>query len=293
MIINNINDLISFREVKIPEIEVLALRDLENFINKKFKLVKKDTLKGSFEGIFERIGHSRNIPLQFSVNENYVERLCIIDPFLCDECYYIVKRGDRDPPTESDCRECGFSRLPDSIGNFRHLNELLIYSGVDHGFIYLPETIGNLKDLQKLVLWGIPLEILPESLGNLRSLRSLYIILCKLKKIPDNIFRYMEDLKLLQISHSEIKVIPKTIGALYKLEYLIINSSKLEDLPSSIKTLAKLKHLYLNNNKFNNLPWNSINLTSLEVLDLQNNDNLHIPDFFDFLLKAKQIQLKK
>ena len=67
----------------------------------------------------------------------------------------------------------------------------------------------------------------------------------KLEKMGEGFFRSMRNLKVLDLSNTDLKEIPADIGELVALQYLNFSSTKLESLPQELGNLVRLRTLLL------------------------------------------------
>lgn len=115
------------------------------------------------------------------------------------------------------------------------------------------------------------------ALGDLRHLTHLDISSNLLERIPEQEIGALQNLKSLNLSHNDIKVIPYEVGDLAKLEVLDVSENSLgqltdgQALPESIGNLSKLKELKLQGNLISKLPVQFKYLKKLEELDISNN----------------------
>ncbi|KAL5698101.1 hypothetical protein ACHQM5_029180 [Ranunculus cassubicifolius] len=66
-----------------------------------------------------------------------------------------------------------------------------------------------------------------------------------LSVIPDDFFQYMPILRVLDLSRTSIKVVPKSIGDLLQLQFLVLYNTKIRTCPEELGNLVKLKFLNL------------------------------------------------
>lgn len=90
-----------------------------------------------------------------------------------------------------------------------------------------------------------------------------------LSKISENLFQYMPNLKVLDLSLTSLRQIPKSIGKLAELRHLDLSGTKISTLPRELGSLAKLRHLDLQRNRYlKSIPHTAISgLSRLEVLN--------------------------
>ncbi|XP_078162771.1 uncharacterized protein LOC144557968 [Carex rostrata] len=104
-----------------------------------------------------------------------------------------------------------------------------------------------------------------------KSLRTLLISRCNPieKSFLSRIFAMLRCLRVLDLSSSQIKVIPDSVGCLIHLRYLDLSCSSIESLPQSIGYLLNLQVLKLPKTKIKKLPESLTKLQSLRHLDIR------------------------
>lgn len=104
-----------------------------------------------------------------------------------------------------------------------------------------------------------------------KSLRTLLISRCNPieKSFLSRIFVTLRCLRVLDLSSSQIKVIPDSVGCLIHLRYLDLSCSSIESLPQSIGYLLNLQVLKLPKTKIKKLPESLTKLQSLRHLDIR------------------------
>lgn len=91
-----------------------------------------------------------------------------------------------------------------------------------------------------------------------------------LSKISKGFFQFMPNLKVLDLSFTSLREVPKSIGNLAELCHLDLSGSKISTLPIELGNLAKLRHLDLQRNRYlKSIPNTAISgLSQLRVLNL-------------------------
>lgn len=104
-----------------------------------------------------------------------------------------------------------------------------------------------------------------------KSLRTLLISRCNPieKSFLSRIFVKLRCLRVLDLSSSEIKAIPDSVGCLIHLRYLDLSSNPVESLPESIGSPLNLEVLKLTKTKIKQLPKSLRKLQSLRHLDIR------------------------
>ncbi|MFX0060974.1 MAG: leucine-rich repeat domain-containing protein [Candidatus Hermodarchaeota archaeon] len=111
----------------------------------------------------------------------------------------------------------------------------------------LPESIGNFSSLQELVLFSNKIEFLPESFGNLNSLKFLNLVNNKLITLPVS-FTRLKSLESLFLNQNKLTSLPESFGSLTSLRRLNLGKNQLKTLPKSILELSNLEMLFIRNN---------------------------------------------
>jgi Leucine-rich repeat (LRR) protein len=99
------------------------------------------------------------------------------------------------------------------------------------------------------------------------------------------------EIKTLNLSHSDLSTFPESIGNLTSLKNLYLYKNKIKILPESIGHLTSLKGLYLYNNKITALPESIGHLTSLKGLYLSSNNLTSLPESIGNLTSLKELSL--
>ncbi|KAJ3668876.1 hypothetical protein LUZ60_010826 [Juncus effusus] len=114
-------------------------------------------------------------------------------------------------------------------------------------------------------------------------MRVLCLKSSKIDRLPDVVFELF-NLHYLDLSHTEIKVIPKSLGRLKLLQTLDVEQTLVEQLPHEITKLPKLRHLLVFSRRDNRIfdwylgvpiPVEICGLKDLQILDaIEANQNL-------------------
>ncbi|RQP01775.2 hypothetical protein POPTR_017G015600v4 [Populus trichocarpa] len=131
--------------------------------------------------------------------------------------------------------------LNDMLTNLKRLRTLSLYRW-SYKSSRLPNSIGNLKHLRHLDLSQTLIKRLPESVSTLYYLQTLLLRECRhLMELPSNISNLV-DLQHLDIEGTNLKEMPPKMGKLTKLrtlQYYIVG----KESGSSMKELGKLSHI--------------------------------------------------
>jgi len=133
--------------------------------------------------------------------------------------------------------------LPEEIGNFSKLRELIIDNGNGCSMaVSLPRSIGKLQNLRVLRLYGA-IESntkLPDTIAELRNLEVLDLGRNGLETVPTQIAA-LSKLKTLRLEYNALKAVPAFVGNFKNLKELSLDANEnIATLPAS---MAKLKGL--------------------------------------------------
>jgi hypothetical protein len=95
----------------------------------------------------------------------------------------------------------------------------------------------------------------------------------------------------LTVSHSQLYVIPPSIGSMTNLKELSLSLTNISELPKEIGSLVKLKTLYVDENNLISLPKEIGLLTNLVYLDCSSNKLTSLPNEISSLIKLKRFYL--
>lgn len=137
--------------------------------------------------------------------------------------------------------------LPEEIGNFSKLRELIIDNGNGCAMsVALPSSIGKLQSLRVLRLYGAIESTeqrkvsLPDTIAELRGLEVLDLGRNGLEAVPPQIAA-LSNLKTLRLEYNALKAVPAFVGDFKNLKELSLDANEnITDLPAS---MAKLKEL--------------------------------------------------
>ncbi|MFD2586035.1 leucine-rich repeat domain-containing protein [Croceitalea marina] len=102
---------------------------------------------------------------------------------------------------------------------------------------------------------------------------------------------YFKNLKQLDLSRKNLKLLSRRIGMLEQLEILDLSSNNLRDLPQEIKNLKRLKTLKICYNNFKKLPEFLSEMPQLQHLDVFCNNVKVIPPWIDQLKHLEVLDL--
>ncbi|XP_076226650.1 uncharacterized protein LOC116431279 isoform X2 [Nomia melanderi] len=132
--------------------------------------------------------------------------------------------------------------------------------------------IGNTGAYQRNNFWYMPIT----SLRKPSSLKEIDVSGTEIPLIPEIINKFV-NLSILDISSNNITWLPEEICSLTKLNALMIDNNELAMLPENIDTLISLKELKACHNKLCDLPDTLEALKNLQYIDLYNNEFEAVP----------------
>lgn len=113
-----------------------------------------------------------------------------------------------------------------------------------------------------------------------------------LKVIPAEVFE-LKNLRKLNLSNNQITTIPREITNLKLLETIDISNNKISDFFAKLCELKNLKVINLNNNKIVSIPKQILKLTKLRKLSIANNKIKKLPDEFSRLENLISLNISK
>jgi Leucine-rich repeat (LRR) protein len=202
--------------------------------------------------------------------------------------------------------------LPESIGN---LTKMKYFECSNNMLSVLPESIGNLIEISRLRIDGNHLTSLPDSISSLYNLRDIFLHNNRFQSLPESVMNLCLStidltyndfanidfsklngmhlsctLSMLDLSHSNIKVLPDSIGILSCLQRLDCSYNNMISIPETIDKLTRLRFLYLTHNSVSILPESVGNLKRLEILDCDYNQLTTLPTSINRLGKLAKLK---
>ncbi len=184
----------------------------------------------------------------------------------------------------------GWTKINRISKNIYKLKKLRVINFSNNYLKELPDTIVMLPNLEILSLTHNEFEFIPSIVGSLVSLVELNC--SENKKLSELKFSFdkLKKLKFLYISHSNISVIPESIGYAENLRKIDLKANKIEKIPYSMRLLINLEYLDLSYNLIGNNDISMLgSLKNLEVLALGRSN---IPSENYKNLKSKLPKLK-
>jgi len=192
------------------------------------------------------------------------------------------------------------SDLPRGIKRLSALRELNIE---DNQLDEFSIKDGNSANLTTLRLTGNPLNSL--QISNIHILKSLLVeqtsVFNRLSEldlsgsqltvVPPEIWQFT-NLTSLNLSRGELINLPPEIGQLFNLTSLNLSNNKLINLPPEIGQLVSLTSLDLSNNKLISLPSEIGKLVNLEDLDISDNQLINLPPSLESLKALRILRLQ-
>ncbi len=118
---------------------------------------------------------------------------------------------------------------------------------------------------------------------NYTTKEGLYTNLTEALKNPNEV-------RILDLSRSKLKILPKEIGQLQNLQILNSENNQLTTLPKEIGKLQNLQELHLQNNQLTTLPEEIGQLQNLKVLHLNNNQLTTLPEEIGKLQNLQELE---
>eukprot|EP00253_Pinus_taeda_P005059 PITA_05059 len=162
-------------------------------------------------------------------------------------------------------------KIPQSIGQLRRLEKVVLASKGVQGFETLPEQFCQLESLKHLELHENGLKSLPESFWDLSSLQHLNLAGCTcLEELPDSCPNLTKLQHIDLSSCMKLRLLPDSFGNLTNLQHIDLSfCQELETLPNTFGNLMQLKYLSLLRCQGLTIPSEALgNITTLETLYL-------------------------
>jgi Leucine-rich repeat (LRR) protein len=177
--------------------------------------------------------------------------------------------------------------LPEEIGLLKNLTYLSIRG---EELSTLPQSLSKLKNLRSLDLSDLPkITAIPNSLSQLPNLEQISIYWGNTTDLNafNNGFDPLKKLIILKSSLDKQATLP--IFKLKNLTYLNISKSQLAILPPEILHLKKLKTLILKENQLKEIPAFIAKLSNLTILDFEENQVTEFPAFLSKMHSFQRI----
>ncbi|MEO0341008.1 MAG: hypothetical protein AAF242_17580, partial [Bacteroidota bacterium] len=127
---------------------------------------------------------------------------------------------------------CGFTQLPEEIGQLTNLTELKVES--NQLLTSLPSTIGLLASLESLGLDQCALTELPSTMGGLRNLKSLSIGQNQLTDLPASL-EYLDNLVQIDFSGNQFTAFPPMLADMSRLRFIAGKNNRIQgSIPEQI-----------------------------------------------------------
>ncbi|XP_058108878.1 putative disease resistance protein RGA3 [Magnolia sinica] len=118
------------------------------------------------------------------------------------------------------------------------------------------------------------------TLPKAHKLRTLLLQDSRISKVPDKLFHHSRCLRALDLSRTDIKKLPETVGQLKHLRYLDLSHTGIEELPEELSNCINLQTLRLNHcSKLRKLPRGMRKMISLRHLEFERSFDLrYLPE---------------
>ncbi|WCO03586.1 leucine-rich repeat domain-containing protein [Psychroserpens ponticola] len=140
----------------------------------------------------------------------------------------------------------------------------------------ISEALKKPKKIYELSYRNSSTTILSPEIGKLTNLRVLDISGSQIKIIPLEIENCIH-LKSIIANASQLSKVPNSIGNLKKLRNINFSYCKLKELPEEFGKLESLWNLSLGSNQLDDLPESFTNLKNLQMLNISNNNFYEFP----------------
>lgn len=125
------------------------------------------------------------------------------------------------------------------------------------------------------------------------SLLELYASYNKISSIATDRLDRLINLRVLDVRHNLLSVLPVELFSLVNLERLDISENKIEFLHPEIGQLRKLQVFYASNNLLDSLPQELGNVVELRELDVSDNKLRKLPLTMSYLSKLRSISVEE
>jgi internalin A len=122
------------------------------------------------------------------------------------------------------------------------------------------------------------------------NLQTLNLSSTQISVIPDSIAQLV-NLQTLFLNNNQISVIPDSIAQLVNLQTLVLSSNQISVIPDSIAQLSNLQSLFLQDNQISVIPDSIAQLVNLQTLYLSGNQISVIPDSIAQLVNLQMLSL--
>ncbi|XP_026381027.1 disease resistance protein RGA2-like [Papaver somniferum] len=235
------------------EVAILNASEMEKDICDHFRRLHL-TVEGVYKKVFEVLNNSKKLrTIFFKENANLFTSLV-------SNKHLRVIHSPSDLSSKSAYRlhlnDDDIQEIPSSIFEFKHLRYLDL-SRLNHSRItdVQVNSISQLYNLQTLNLHRyLNVGNILLGIGTLKNLRHLNLSYSDVKVLPDSIIK-LTNLQTLDISNcNDISVLPTDIGSLQNLVSLHFQHTSIKELPDSFGELTKLRSLDLGYTEIKELP---------------------------------------
>ncbi|XP_058108867.1 disease resistance protein RGA2-like [Magnolia sinica] len=129
------------------------------------------------------------------------------------------------------------------------------------------------------------------TLHKAHKLRTLLLQYSRISKVPDKLFHHLRRLRALDLSGTDIKKLPQTVGQLKHLRYLDLSMTGIEELPKELSNCINLQTLRLNYcQKLRKLPSGMRKMISLRHLEFEDSNGLsYLPEAIGRLTELRTL----
>lgn len=261
----------------------LDLIELLNFSNKRkeiFSQLSNDGKSYSNIVIEDEFGHYTAVYYNGIIKEIFTSYLFHLPEELCDTFKYTFEKII--PYANQE--------------NFSLTMEINKNNSQDVRAFVLTKNISKISKLYTLIQWSksnkFKQSLFPENRGHLLNTVRFELVNQNLEHIPNEFCEILQNVRVLNLSHNKIQVIPENINFLKCCFALRLCDNKIKFLPNNLFQLTDLSMLTLHGNMIEEIPDEIGNLVKLQYLTLSNNPVRFLPATINKLIKLETLDIE-